>query len=314
MVTSDFPDTVGRFLRDSGFAVSECVSGGLRILNTKGLSGKDVIIVPLPVANVSPEEAERAHEAAESCLEAISSHHHPAGYNHPSGQDIHGRYAEYGNYTSSRSSAYIIVAEDIWHSRGEMIRSRLLAQLGRFTSVFARNTEVRRIDKRTAADFLGRWHTYGDASCRYRYGLFTGDGTVVAVSCFSSPRTWDKGGSAIRSYEWVRYASLPGVRVAGGMGKMLKAFVREVHPDDIMSYADREWTDGSVYEKLHFVPEGLRPPVMFLIDRDTFVRSRMSGKHSPPAAQDTPPSGSGVGHFFHINLGSTKYRLKLTGY
>lgn len=193
-----------------------------------------------------------------------------------------------------------------------MIRLRLLAQLGRFTSVFARNTEVRRIDKRTAAGFLARWHTYGDASCRYRYGMFTTDGTMVAVSCFSSPRTWDKGGSVIRSYEWIRYASLPGVRVAGGMGKMLKAFVREVRPDDIMSYADREWTDGSVYEKLHFVREGFRAPVTFLIDKDTFVRSRMSGKTSGHIAQDTPPSESGGGHFFHINLGSIKYRLKLS--
>ena len=55
-------------MRDSGFAVSECGCSGLRILNTRGLSGKDVIIVPLPVANITPEEAERVHAAAESCL------------------------------------------------------------------------------------------------------------------------------------------------------------------------------------------------------------------------------------------------------
>ncbi len=292
MVASDFPDTVGQFLRDSGFAVSECGCSGLRVLKTRGLSGKDVIIVPLPAANISPEEAERMHTAAETCLETISA----------------------GNHTEGQNSAHIIVAEDIWRSRGEMVRPRLLAQLGIFTSIFARNTEVRRIDKRTAADFLDRWHTYADASCRYRYGLFTGDGTLVAVSCFSPPRTWDKGGSAIRSCEWIRYASLPGVRVAGGMGKMLKAFVREVRPDDIMSYADREWTDGSVYEKLHFVREGFRPPVMFLIDRVTFVRSRMLRKHSGPDAADASVHESDGGHFFHINLGSIKYRLKLTAY
>lgn len=134
--------------------------------------------------------------------------------------------------------------------------------------IFARNCIVKRIDKPAAAEFLNRHHRLGDTTCRYRYGLFvrrnTGSrelalepGTLVAVSEFSNARRWLKDGVRTSSYEWIRYASLTGTRVVGGMGKMLKAFIRDVNPDDIMSYADISWPDGGeVYAKLGFREEG----------------------------------------------------------
>lgn len=136
-------------------------------------------------------------------------------------------------------------------------------------NIFARNCSVRRIDKTSAGAFLNANHRLGDTSCRYRYGLFversTGKGelslapgALVAVSEFSNARRWLKEGKKISSYEWIRYASLAGVRVVGGMGKMLKAFIEEVHPDDIMTYADISWPDGGrAYERLGFSDEGL---------------------------------------------------------
>ena len=80
---------------------------------------------------------------------------------------------------------------------------------------------------------------------RYRYGLFversTGAaeaslpaGSLVAVAVFSNARRWVKDGRRVSSYEWIRYASLPGIRVVGGMGKLLQAFIDEVQPDDVI--------------------------------------------------------------------------------
>lgn len=85
------------------------------------------------------------------------------------------------------------------------------------------------------------------------------EGDLVAVSCFSSARRWEKDGQTVASYEWVRYASLLGVRVAGGMSKMLGAFVDEVHPDDVMSYAPlTEGNEGEVYRSLGFILEQIK--------------------------------------------------------
>lgn len=142
-----------------------------------------------------------------------------------------------------------------------------------FQSIFARNCKVEKISADMAREFLSQNHRYGWSKCRFCYGLFVarkGGGTLdrcgnenfpvgclVAVACFSNARRWDKAGETICSYEWVRYASLAGTRVQGGMGKLLDAFISEVHPDDIMSYAPQHNGDeGGVYELLGFKIDG----------------------------------------------------------
>lgn len=131
-------------------------------------------------------------------------------------------------------------------------------------TIFARNCEVRKIDKPTASAFLAQHHRYGAAASRYHYGLFvsrTGKhsssfpiGSLVAVAQFSAPRKWQKNQREYRSYEWVRYASLKQIRICGGMGKMLQHFIAQVHPDDVMTYAPAPY-DGDVYQKLGFKKE-----------------------------------------------------------
>ena len=206
----------------------------------------------------------------------------------------------------------LIVTEDRWRRQNETMRLRLLSHLEIFSQIYARNCEIRRIDKATAQAFLEQNHSYSDAACRYRYGLFlkrhTGHnaintltpGTLVAVATFSNARRWTKGDKTIRSYEWTRYASLPGVRLSGGMGKVLKTFIKEVAPDDIMTYADLEWSEGKVYEQLGFTCEGTRPSVSFIIDPSDWSRAAMSSKAT--AGVDMPPPAR---RFFQ-NLGSIK--------
>ena len=137
-----------------------------------------------------------------------------------------------------------------------------------FISVFARNCKVMRIEAADAKAFLEANHRYGWSKCRYCYGLFVERegrdghfraGDLVAAGTFSNARRWDKDGRTISSYEWVRYASLEGTRVSGGMGKILSAFTGEVHPDDIMSYAPLSSGDeGEVYSKLGFTLEDIK--------------------------------------------------------
>ena len=131
--------------------------------------------------------------------------------------------------------------------------------------LFARNCSVRRLDKASAAAFLDANHRMGRCKCRYCYGLFvdrtTGSreaaveaGSLVAVASFSAGRTMRDG---TRSFEWIRFASLRGLRVIGGMGKLLDAFVADHQPDDVMTYVDAAESDGSAYMELGFTREAL---------------------------------------------------------
>ncbi len=142
-----------------------------------------------------------------------------------------------------------------------------------FHSIFARNCRVERIPQDVAKAFMLANHRFGWSRCKYSYGLFISRkgggaldksggeqfpiGTLVAVSCFSNARRWNKDGAEVCSYEWVRFASLTGTRVQGGMGKLLDAFIEDIHPDDVMSYAPQiNGDEGSAYELLGFRSEG----------------------------------------------------------
>ena len=193
-----------------------------------------------------------------------------------------------------RVKGVIYLYEDRWRTGGPYIKERVLAHLGRFRKIFARKCEIKRIDAVTAAAFLDLHHSYGTAKAKYKYGMFLGE-ELVAVSMFSSPRTIPREIEGrkvpLRSFEWVRYASLSGSRISGGMSRMLARFVEDTAPDEVMTYADLEWSDGSTYSRMGFHEAGLREPVTFWVNPSTFARER------------TPEHG-GVRI---VNFGSLKY-------
>ncbi len=281
-------DDIVLFLESNGFECSRQMRHDFDVICTKTLDGRySRIIMPLEITARSREEAALGSEDASYAIRMISSE------------------LEYP----------LIITEDRWRRQRKMMEARLLAHLEVFSQAYARNCEVRRIDKAEAKAFLAVNHSYGYAACRYCYGLFlkrhtghiaeeTSDigyiGKMIAVATFSNARKWVKDGKEIRSYEWTRYASLPEMRVSGGMGKLLKAFIKEVQPDDIMSYADLEWSEGDVYRALGFEAEMEKEAVDFVIDGETWERSPIrSGKE---------------GNLFFRNFGSRKFRMKLTDY
>ncbi len=314
------------FLTANGFECkieSVCGSEVICVSNKEGLKR---IVLPVSITAATPEDAQRQSADLQETVRTL---------------------------TEQSSCKMLIITEDRWRSQRSMMEARLLAHLEVFFPVYARNCEIRKIDKAEAAAFLEANHSYGDAACRYRYGMFlrrhTGwrsqiqlsnpdqeknteqncsirealkPGTLIAVAEFSNARKWIKGDKTIRSYEWTRYASLPGVRINGGMGKMLKHFIKEVQPDDIMSYADLEWSEGAVYEQLGFTLEGRKEAVSFIIDCNTWERNAIrdsSPTHFTSILDSGCPQEEAEGtekediRYFR-NLGSNKYRLKLTDY
>ena len=322
------------FLKDAGFECSVQIRHGLEVVCTVTLDGHhDRVILPIEIEALSPEQAASQAENALESIRMINSYD--------------------GEYP-------LIITRDRWERQREMMQKRLLAHLEVFLPIYARNCEVRKIDKVTAREFLEKNHSYGYAACRYCYGLFfkrhTGhiaqmmegasadnerkdlpgiqkdmpesredrSGTLVAVATFSNARKWIKGDRTIRSYEWTRYASLPEVRVSGGMGRLMKTFIKEVCPDDLMSYADLEWSKGDVYRRLGFEQEGTKEPVMFVVDDwwrrfpvkpgMTRVEPGMTRVETGMTRVETGMTRVETGMRFFRNFGSNKFRLKLTDY
>ncbi len=175
--------------------------------------------------------------------------------------------------------ADISIFEDEWITKGELLKNRIKVNLGLQKTIFARNCHVKAITQNDAKRFLDANHMLGYARCHFRYGLYTlrdteslRRGSLVAVATFSSPRLIKRGEVVVNSFEWIRYAGLSDYRITGGMGKLMKCFVRDQNPREIMSYSDIGWGKGDAYEKLGFTLIGKTEPILFCLKKESLAR------------------------------------------
>ena len=195
--------------------------------------------------------------------------------------------------------------EDRWRSSMTVTSQRMLSRLGVFRRVHARLCKVVSIKnckdfglspdtfRSKAKKFLDAFHIYGYLKGQEDYLLLYKGDTIAAAQFMKTYQPAEKDTiQNCRAYEWTRYASLPDVRIAGGMGKVLKQFLSDLRNNillqslpsgkegfqnpataiEIMSYSDNEWSNGDAYRKLGFKLAGNTPPVTYRIDPKTWKR------------------------------------------
>jgi hypothetical protein len=205
---------------------------------------------------------------------------------------------------STYKEQVITIYEDLWHTKGEVIKNRILAILGRGEAIFARKCTVSAISAESASKFLDKNHLLGSTRSKYRYGLFYKK-KLVAVATFSQSRPIRRESGIISSFEWVRYASAGSARVVGGMGRLMDCFVKEVKPQEIMTYADIDWSYGDVYKKLGFKFAGETKPIEFYVDRETM--ERVSVKKLRSDRKYRAPEFNEENYILIINSGNLKF-------
>lgn len=162
--------------------------------------------------------------------------------------------------------------EDVWLSRKDQVLSRLKSIIGHNIKIHARKTEVVRLSQKEADEFLNVSHLQLSVGAKYRYGLAI-DGKLVAVACFSGLRKMRNGITDYKSAELIRFANLLGTTVIGGFTKLLSHFIKLHEPNDVMSYADRDWSIGLAYERAGFKLVGATPPSAIILEKDTLIRT-----------------------------------------
>ena len=174
----------------------------------------------------------------------------------------------------------------------------LQSKLGLNERVFARSCKVEKIKKETAEKFLKTWHLMGATQSAWTYGLFRQE-ELLALASFSKGRKMRRLPDHLRSYELIRFCCKGGISVAGGLSKLLKAFIRDRQPGDIMTYVDAQWSDGTAFVRAGFRLESHEAPRLFLIHRSSLQRKLWS-----PGEQEIPK-----GHFLLSDAGNLKMIL-----
>ena len=155
---------------------------------------------------------------------------------------------------------------DLWLS---MINNKL----GLNKRIFARKCYIAELKSKDIINFLNDNHIQGYVQSSINLGLFYTDGVelpkLVSVMTFSKPRFNKK-----YEYELIRFCSLKNTSVIGGANKLLKYFINKYNPKLIISYANRRFSNGSIYETLGFKKIGASSPNYFYFKDSSVLESR----------------------------------------
>ncbi|MFN0291713.1 PDDEXK family nuclease [Pedobacter helvus] len=161
--------------------------------------------------------------------------------------------------------------EDVWLNKREQVLSRIHSFCGKNESLHGRKTKVTAIAAAPAKAFLQAHHLQGYIKTKFNFGLMLNQ-ELVAVACFAAARPMKSKGNDYQSAELVRFATKTGYTIVGGLGKLINHFLQQVKVNDLMTYADRDWSLGKGYDKLGFHFSGNTDPVTFYVDTDTMQR------------------------------------------
>ena len=158
------------------------------------------------------------------------------------------------------------VFEDEWSLKKDIVKSRLSSLLGIYNKrVFARKCEVREVSPHVAKDFFNANHLQGNCRSKVAFGLYYND-ECIAMMSFGMRRKVVNGKNEDGSWELLRFACKLGVHAIGGAGKLLKHFERQFAPKKLVSYADRRWSTGGLYEALGLTLDHVSSPSYWYLD------------------------------------------------
>jgi hypothetical protein len=66
-------------------------------------------------------------------------------------------------------------------------------------------------------------------------------------------------------YELIRFCNKLNTSVVGGASKLLNHFIKTYNPVEILSYADKRWSNGNLYKKLGFIEVKSTSPNYFYV-------------------------------------------------
>jgi hypothetical protein len=163
----------------------------------------------------------------------------------------------------------IHVFEHQWQTKRSIVESRIKSILGKNDRIYARQCTIREVEEVTASVFCEENHLQGSVGSKRRVGLFFKE-ELVALMTFGKPRFNVK-------YDWelLRYCTKLGLNVVGGPSRLFKAAGYE----NMITYADRCWSNGSLYRQLGFEELLPSPPSYFYVRNGLRLSRYQTQKH-----------------------------------
>ena len=166
----------------------------------------------------------------------------------------------------------IHIFENEWLYKQDIVKSRLKNLLGIYdATVYARKCEVREVTSKESKIFQETNHIQGACNSSVNLGLYFNN-ELISLMTFGKCRF-------NKNYEWelLRFCNKLGYHVPGAAGKLLKHFEKTYNPTSLISYADRRWSRGKLYDALGFTLDHIsRPNYWYYKNGDYELKSRVN--------------------------------------
>ena len=160
----------------------------------------------------------------------------------------------------------IHIFEDEWLDKRLIVQSQLKKLFNLFDKkIYARKCILKQINPSDERLFFDLNHLQGYIPSSICYGLYF-ENELVACMSFGHERKFMNKNYNQNVYEMYRFACKKNYKIIGGASKLFKHFVKQFNPEKIISYADRRWFTGKLYEILGFNFEKFTEPNYFYIN------------------------------------------------
>ena len=154
------------------------------------------------------------------------------------------------NVCESKGIHLIHIFEDEWVNNKDIVKSRL-KNLFKLTEnkVYGRKCIIKEVNTKDKTKFLNDNHIQGTIGSKVNLGLYYND-DLVSIMTFGKGRVVMNG--VKNEWELLRFCNKINHSVIGGASKLFKHFIKNYKPNQLISYADRRWSQGNLYNQLGF--------------------------------------------------------------
>lgn len=169
------------------------------------------------------------------------------------------------NTTQQTGIQLIHIWENDWRNKQDIVRSLILSKLGITDRIMARKCTLQKVSKTDADEFFDSNHLKGRGKPGVDYGLYYNNSLVMCMR-FSRHKKY--------GWELLRMATRQNTTVVGGMSKILSHFSKTHSPETLMSYVDRDISNGRSYYAVGFELLSVTGPSYWYVDSKMNVVQR----------------------------------------
>jgi hypothetical protein len=194
--------------------------------------------------------------------------------------EIWGKYKNYHlsktEEALSKNINLIHIFDYEWLNKMDIVKSMLLNKLKSIPNkIYARKCKIREVSSNDKQKFLNNNHIQGNCVSKTNIGLYYNN-ELVSIMTFGKNRF-----KKDNSIEMIRFCNVVNTNVIGGASKLFNYFIKNYQYETIITFADRRYSIGNLYNVLGFKLNGFTPPSYFywknnkIFNRITFQKHKL---------------------------------------